>query len=185
MNIEIISIGDELLKGRIVNTNAAFLCRHLQQSGYHVARQMTLSDQSDLLAAGLREALSRSDLVISTGGLGPTLDDRTREIAAEIFDCEFHFDQKFADELKQRYGDRYHAVEDQARIPRKGRSFAQPCGFCSRALLHGGWEIVDPHARRPERDGADVPRASPPFHGKEMADEKEKGNGAAALLPRL
>jgi nicotinamide-nucleotide amidase len=72
-----------------------------------------------MLAAGLKEALCRGDLVVSTGGLGPTLDDRTREIVAELFHCGFHFDQKLADELKRRYGDRYHAVEDQARIPAK------------------------------------------------------------------
>lgn len=119
MNIEIISIGDELLKGRIVNTNSAFLCSHLQQNGYGVVRQTTLSDRTDLLEDGLREALSRNALVISTGGLGPTLDDRTREIAAAIFNCDFRFDQKLADELKNRYRDRYHAVEDQARIPAK------------------------------------------------------------------
>ncbi len=142
MNIEIISIGDELLKGRIINTNAAFLCRHLQQSGYHVARQTTLSDQSDLLAAGLREALSRSDLVISTGGLGPTLDDRTREIAAEIFDCDFHFDQRFADELKQRFGDRYHAVEDQARVPAKAALLPNRAGSAPGLLFSEGGKTL-------------------------------------------
>ncbi|MBS0603435.1 MAG: CinA family nicotinamide mononucleotide deamidase-related protein [Verrucomicrobia bacterium] len=121
MIIEIISIGDELLKGRIVNTNAAFLCSHLQKKGYAVSRQTTLSDQPELLKSGLKEAIARSDLVISTGGLGPTLDDRTREIAAEIYACDFHFDQKLADELLIRYPNRYDAVKDQARLPTKAR----------------------------------------------------------------
>ena len=119
MMIEVVSIGDELLKGRILNTNATFLCRHLQQKGYAVSRQTTLSDQPELLKKGLSEALSRSDLVISTGGLGPTLDDCTREIAAQIYHCHFYFDQTLADVLKERYQDKYHAIEDQARVPSK------------------------------------------------------------------
>lgn len=119
MKIEVISIGDELLKGRVVNSNAAFLCRHLQQNGYTVARQTTLSDQPEPLKQGLLEALSRSDLVLSTGGLGPTLDDCTREIAAEIYHCGFHFVPELAHELRERFKDSYHAIEDQARVPSK------------------------------------------------------------------
>ena len=88
MMIEVISIGDELLKGTIVNTNAPFICRRLLEKGYRVSRQTTLCDEGSALAAGLKEALHRSDLVITTGGLGPTLDDQTREAAAELFRSE-------------------------------------------------------------------------------------------------
>jgi nicotinamide-nucleotide amidase len=128
MLIEIISIGDELLRGRIVNTNAAFICRHLHSLGYTVSRQSTLSDEPLALHAGLSEALKRADLVICTGGLGPTLDDRTREIAAELFGSEIHFDQSIADELKSRYAERYFAVQDQARVPKKAKIIPNPVG---------------------------------------------------------
>ncbi|MBI2810898.1 MAG: CinA family nicotinamide mononucleotide deamidase-related protein [Candidatus Melainabacteria bacterium] len=117
MKIELISIGDELLKGKIVNTNAAFLSQHLQQKGFPVSRQTTLSDEKNALASGLKEALARSDLVICTGGLGPTLDDCTRQIAAELYACDFRFDQATSDDLKRRYGDRYNFVDNQATIP--------------------------------------------------------------------
>lgn len=128
MKIEIISIGDEILKGRIINTNASFLSQLLQKNGYIVSRQTTLPDHRELLSLGLKEALSRSDLVICTGGLGPTLDDLTREASAEVFHSDFYIDQNLADELKKRYQDRYHAVEDQARIPRKATPFYNPVG---------------------------------------------------------
>jgi nicotinamide-nucleotide amidase len=128
MAIEIVSIGDELLKGRIINTNAAFLCKHLQLQGYGVSRQITLPDEAGALFAGLKDVFTRSDLIISTGGLGPTLDDRTREIAAEMFACDFRFDQALADELKMRYGDRYCAVEDQARVPSKATLLSNRVG---------------------------------------------------------
>jgi nicotinamide-nucleotide amidase len=141
MTIEIISIGDELLKGRIVNTNAAFLCKYLQLQGYGVSRQTTLSDEREVLSAGLKEALARSDVVISTGGLGPTLDDRTREIAAEIFTCDFRFDQTLADELKHRYQDRYHAVEDQARIPSKATLLHNRVGSAPGLVFSEGKKI--------------------------------------------
>lgn len=121
MNIEVISIGDELLKGTIVNTNAPFICRHLLEKGYRVSRQTTLCDERIALAAGLKEALHRSDLVITTGGLGPTLDDQTREAAAELFGSDFHIDEHLAEELKRRYAERYAAVQDQARVPRKAQ----------------------------------------------------------------
>ena len=128
MKIEIVSIGDEILKGSIINTNAAFISHLLQKNGYSVSRQTTLPDHKEFLPLGLKEALARSDLVICTGGLGPTLDDITREAAAEIFNSDFYIDQSLADELKKRYQDRYHAVEDQARIPRKATPLYNPVG---------------------------------------------------------
>jgi nicotinamide-nucleotide amidase len=119
LRIEIVAIGEELLKGRIVNTNAAFLSKQLQIHGYRTLRHTTLPDAGEALSTGLQEALSRSDVVIATGGLGPTLDDGTREVAAEIFGSDFAFNQEVANDLKRRYGERYGAVEDQARLPVK------------------------------------------------------------------
>jgi nicotinamide-nucleotide amidase len=175
MKIEIISIGDELLKGRVVNTNSAFLCRHLQQKGFSVGRQMTLSDQSELLAFGLREALSRSDLVICTGGLGPTLDDRTREVAAEIFDCGFCIHQKLADELKVRYQDRYHAVEDQARIPKKASLLHNRVGSAPGLLFSekGKTLILMPGVPK-EMEPMFLEQLLPLLEGKRLVKEKKE-----------
>ena len=128
MIIELISIGDELLKGAIVNTNVAFICRHLRQAGYSVARQTILPDESKALSAGFREALQRADLILATGGLGPTLDDRTREVVAELFHSDFHLDQAIAEEIKRRFGKVSVQVENQATVPSKAKPFPNRIG---------------------------------------------------------
>lgn len=128
MIIELISIGDELLKGIIVNTNAAFLSRHLQQNGYSVSRQTTLSDERESLLSGFKQALERADLIIATGGLGPTLDDQTRQVAAELFHSDFRFDQAIADDIKRRFAGMNVSVEDQATIPSKATTLPNRVG---------------------------------------------------------
>jgi nicotinamide-nucleotide amidase len=85
MSIEIIAIGNEVLRGMIVNTNAAYLSRRLFEEGWNVACQTTLPDEMELMSQGLDEALSRSPVVIATGGLGQTLDDNTAAAAQELF----------------------------------------------------------------------------------------------------
>ena len=82
---EILCVGTELLIGDIVNTNAAYLSRRLAGLGIGVYRQSVVGDNKARLAEDLRAALSRADLVVTSGGLGPTADDMTKEIAAEVF----------------------------------------------------------------------------------------------------
>ena len=83
--IEIISIGDELLNGSTLNTNAKYLAAEIFNMGYHVAHMTTYPDDEEILTAGIEKALSRSKVVITTGGLGPTLDDKTEEIVTKLF----------------------------------------------------------------------------------------------------
>ena len=85
MDVEIISIGDEVLRGQTVNGNAAFLSHELTERGYTICRHTVLSDDIEAIRSGLQEALHRSSFVITTGGLGPTLDDLTRVAAAPFF----------------------------------------------------------------------------------------------------
>ncbi len=85
MSIEIVAVGNEVLCGMVVNTNAAYLSRRLTEEGWNVACQTTLSDEISLLTQGLDEALARGSVVIATGGLGPTLDDNTAGCAQELF----------------------------------------------------------------------------------------------------
>lgn len=128
MNVEIITIGSELLCGMIVNTNAAFLGRELTKAGFNVVRQTSLHDAPGQLKAGLKEALQRSPIVISTGGLGSTCDDLTKRTAADIFDSGFHFDQSIADELERRYGKQLKSIQDQANIPDKAQIIPNEMG---------------------------------------------------------
>lgn len=76
MNIELINTGSELLLGRVLNTHAQWLGRQFADLGHTVARQVTVDDGGPAIRAAVREALGRADLIITTGGLGPTSDDR-------------------------------------------------------------------------------------------------------------
>ena len=83
MRAEIVSIGSELLLGQIVDTNAAFIARHLAAIGLDLFHKVAVGDNRTRVAAALTTALGRADVVITTGGLGPTADDVTREAVAE------------------------------------------------------------------------------------------------------
>jgi len=85
---EILSVGTEILLGDIVNTNAQYLAKRLADLGISVYHQSVVGDNPERLFEGFRLALSRADLVITTGGLGPTKDDLTKEIAFEYFGKE-------------------------------------------------------------------------------------------------
>src|SRR6185369_6981616 len=76
--------GTELLLGRVLNTHQQWLCRRLADAGYVVSRQVSVSDTGLDIQAAVREALTRADLVITTGGLGPTSDDITRDLIASL-----------------------------------------------------------------------------------------------------
>lgn len=80
---EIVSIGTELLLGQIVDTNAAYISRKLAEIGVDVFHRVTVGDNPDRVVAAINEALERADVVITTGGLGPTEDDPTREAVAK------------------------------------------------------------------------------------------------------
>ena len=86
MNVELIITGSELLLGRTLNTHQHWLCRRLADLGYVVTRQVTVADTGRDIEQTVCEALSRADLVITTGGLGPTSDDVTREFIAKLLD---------------------------------------------------------------------------------------------------
>ena len=88
MKAEILSVGTEILLGDIVNTNAQYLAKRLADLGISVYHQSVVGDNPERLFEGFRLALSRADLVITTGGLGPTKDDLTKEIAFEYFGKE-------------------------------------------------------------------------------------------------
>ena len=85
MRIDVVTIGDELLLGYTIDTNAAHLARALAAIGVEIVRRTTCGDDADGIAAAVREALDRADGVITTGGLGPTSDDRTKPAIAGLF----------------------------------------------------------------------------------------------------
>lgn len=83
MHAEIISIGDEITSGRLLDTNSQWLSQRLEDLGIEVLYHAAVGDEREALAAVLRQALERSDVIVATGGLGPTADDLTREALAQ------------------------------------------------------------------------------------------------------
>ena len=84
MIVELINTGSELMLGRVLNTHQQWLCRQLADLGYVVARQVAVPDTASDIEQAVREALARADLIITTGGLGPTSDDLTRDLVARL-----------------------------------------------------------------------------------------------------
>ena len=96
MNVELINTGSELMLGRVLNTHQQWLCRRLADLGYVVTRQVAVADTARDIEAAVREALSRNDLVITTGGLGPTSDDITRDMIAQLLGKKLQPDASIA-----------------------------------------------------------------------------------------
>lgn len=88
MKAEIISIGDELLIGQTINTNASWLGQECSKRGIRITQVTTISDEKSLILDAIEEAFKRSDLILVTGGLGPTKDDITKYTLCEFFDSE-------------------------------------------------------------------------------------------------
>jgi competence/damage-inducible protein CinA-like protein len=88
---EIITIGTEILLGEIVDTNTRYLARNLRGLGVDLYRTITIGDNEERIADAIRESMRRADIVITTGGLGPTIDDPTREAVAKAFSTETEF----------------------------------------------------------------------------------------------
>lgn len=103
MQAEIVMIGTELLLGQIVDTNAAFMGQVLAEHGINLYQKTTVGDNAQRIRAALSTALDRSDVVLTSGGLGPTEDDITRECVAELLDRPLEFRQELYDELAARF----------------------------------------------------------------------------------
>jgi len=103
MDVEVVSIGDELLLGYTIDTNAAHFAREAAALGIRVVRRATVGDGADEIAAGVREALERTGAVITSGGLGPTADDLTKPSVAAIFGRAMYRDESIIASLKARW----------------------------------------------------------------------------------
>lgn len=96
---EILSVGTELLLGDTTDTNATFLSRKLREYGFAVYHRQTIGDNEKRMCEAMALALSRSDLVLVTGGLGPTYDDITRSVAARLFEMPLMRNEAVAEEI--------------------------------------------------------------------------------------
>ena len=124
MKAELISIGDEILIGQIVNTNAVFLSKALNKIGVEIAQISSISDQKENIISALDEARKRADFIIMTGGLGPTKDDVTKHTLCEYFDDQLVKNERVLEHIENIFR-KYVTTpisemnRDQANIPSK------------------------------------------------------------------
>lgn len=102
-NAEIISIGTEILLGEIVDTNSVFIAQGLRDCGVNLYYMSSVGDNTQRICDAVKLAVSRSNIVILCGGLGPTIDDMTREAVAKAFDKPLEFHQKLLDDIAMRF----------------------------------------------------------------------------------
>ncbi|HEU4721372.1 MAG TPA: competence/damage-inducible protein A [Gemmatimonadaceae bacterium] len=103
MHIEVVTIGDELLLGYTIDTNAAHLARALAAEGVEISRRTTVGDSADAIAGAVREGLDRAGAVITTGGLGPTSDDLTKPSIAALFGRGMRLDEEHLAWMEERF----------------------------------------------------------------------------------
>jgi molybdenum cofactor synthesis domain-containing protein len=132
MVVELINTGTELMLRRVLNSHQQWLCRHLADLGYVVARQVAVSDAARDIEPAVREALTRADLVITTGGLGPTSDDLTRDLIARLLGKELREDAAVLAHIQRMFKTHRRPMPDrtrvQALIPAGATVLANPLG---------------------------------------------------------
>lgn len=143
---EILSVGTEILLGDILNTNSKYLSEELAKLGISVLRHTTVGDNAERLAAALRTALERSDVVIATGGLGPTADDITRDVCCEVMGFELEMNKEIADGIKAYFDSKGYEMPEsnlrQAYVPVGGDVFENRNGTAPGLGLKKGGKCV-------------------------------------------
>ena len=142
----IISVGTELLMGEITNTNTVFLSQKLNDLGIDVLFHHTVGDNPGRLSLVLKESLAECDLIITTGGLGPTQDDMTKEVVCKIMRDELVMNEKWLAYLYKRYERRGRKMTDnnrkQALIPSRATMLFNEVGSAP------GFVLKDPYGRK-------------------------------------
>lgn len=143
----LVTVGDELLLGQTLNTNAAWLARELSDLGAEVIRSVTVGDGRSAIRGAVEEACEVADLVVVTGGLGPTEDDRTREVVADHFGRELVVDEELLDGLRRRFeeagfGELPPRNVSQAEVPRGADALPNPHGTAPGLVLTEGGVVV-------------------------------------------
>ncbi len=140
MRIEILCTGDEILTGKTVNTNYSHIARRLEEAGLSAAWGTTVGDDRESLLAAFRQAAERADAVIVNGGLGPTVDDLSQEVAGEAAGVELELDEGWLARMREYYARRDRTMPEvnrkQAMLPRGAEVMDNPvgtaCGFVLR-----------------------------------------------------
>ena len=147
MKAVLITIGDEILSGNTVDTNSTYIASHLRTIGIPVAQIFTISDETDIIKNTLKSAFTLGDLVIMTGGLGPTRDDKTKIALAAYFNDELKLDEETFDHLRRLFikRKREHLLEinkDQAVVLSKAHIFQNENGSAPCQMIEENGQIA-------------------------------------------
>ena len=151
MKIEILCTGDEILSGKTINTNHGHIAQRLLENGYNVVWGTVVGDDANRLSRAFVQASQRADVVIVNGGLGPTVDDLSQEVAAKTAEVDLQLDQHWLNRITTWYTSRGRKMpannHKQAMLPQGAELIDNPigtaCGFAldingSRFFFHPG-----------------------------------------------
>lgn len=146
MTAETIFVGTELLLGNIVNTNAAYLAEQMAVLGFPMYYQTTVGDNAERLEGCIRQALDRSDLVILSGGLGPTQDDITKETAAKVMGKELLLNEEAKEQIEAFFAKRGKTMAEnnlkQAMMPKDAIMLENTNGTAPGAIMEKDGKII-------------------------------------------
>ena len=142
MGTEILTIGTELLLGQIVDTNASWIAQRLAEAGIDLFCKTTVGDNPGRIEAALRQALGRADVVLTTGGLGPTEDDLTRDVVAAVLGRPLQLDPAVLSHIERRFAHRKIPMPEnnrkQAMVPAGAEVLHNPNGTAPGLFLRDG-----------------------------------------------
>jgi nicotinamide-nucleotide amidase len=157
MKAEIIAIGSELLLGQIIDTNTSYIAKRLAENGIELVQTTTVGDDLQRMKEVIREAANRSQVVITTGGIGPTEDDLTREVIAEVFQRPLTFQPHLMEQIETLFKKRgFRMVESnrkQAYIPKGSIPIENPKGTAPGFIVeHSNGSIISIPGVPPEME---------------------------------
>ena len=143
---EILTIGTEILLGEIQDTNTAYLARAIKDLGIDLYRTQTVGDNPTRITAIIKEILTRADIVITTGGLGPTVDDPTRQAVADAFDLPLVFDEDCWEQVQAYFVRLNRSIPEnnrrQAYIPAGAQIIPNPVGTAPSFIVDTGQKVL-------------------------------------------
>lgn len=146
MTAEIITIGDEILIGQIVDTNSAWIAQQLNVIGIKVSRIVSASDTDNAIRDAVLDSISRADVVITTGGLGPTSDDKTKQVLCEVFGGVMVVHQQSLDNIAERFRSRGMSLtlsnRNQANVPSSCEVLLNTSGTAPGMLFRKGEKVL-------------------------------------------
>ena len=146
MQAEIITIGDELLIGQVVDTNSAWMAERLNECGIELFQVTSVHDNREHIIAALDEAFGRADIVLTTGGLGPTKDDITKHVLCEYFGTHLIEDMRVRAHIRELYKERPDVLNrltaTQWLVPESAEILPNRVGSAPLMIFHKGEKLL-------------------------------------------